>query len=153
MTPRDANDVTSRDGDPIGVELGDAGLNLWREMTKQGALPPMQAVLLLEACRITDRLEKLDRQLAGEDWLRFRVDDDGTEVTVVIDKPLSEARQQATALKQIMAELRQASAGSKAPGRPSAESRAAETKKSGGTGGTISDLAAHAAKRGSASAS
>lgn len=155
MTPRDANDVTSRDGDPAGVALGTAGLNLWREMTKQGALPPMQAVLLLEACRITDRLEKLDRQLAGEDWLRFRVDDEGVEVTVIIDKALSEARQQATALKQIMAELRQASAGVKSPGRPSAEAKAAEAtgaKKSGGAGGSISDLTARIAERGAASA-
>lgn len=136
------------------MSLGLPGRDLWVEMEAEG-LPPMQRVLLLEACRITDRLEKLDRQLAGEDWLRFRLDDEGVEVTVIIDKALSEARQQATALKQIMGELRQASAGSRSPGRPSVEAKAAESsgvKKSGGTGGSISDLTARIAERGAASA-
>jgi hypothetical protein len=62
-----------------------------------------------EACRIADRLDRLDALLTGEAdaWLSFKINDDGAEVTVVVDKALSEARQQAAVLKQIFAELRQ----------------------------------------------
>ena len=52
----------------------------------------------------------MDAVLAGsaEDWLGF-VETKGLpdRQEIVIDKPLAEARQQATALKQIIAELRQ----------------------------------------------
>ncbi len=63
-----------------------------------------------EACRIADRLERLDAILRGDSdlWARFSVSQDGDEVTVVIDRAMAEARQQAVALKQIVTELRQA---------------------------------------------
>jgi hypothetical protein len=46
-------------------------------------------------------------------WLKFRAPEDGTEVTVVVDRLLAEARQQAVALKQIIGELRQGDAADK----------------------------------------
>jgi len=67
---------------------------------------PAHKALLLEACRIGDRLDRLDRHLDGEDWLNFEVNDDRTVVTVIVDKALAEARQQALAFKQIVSELR-----------------------------------------------
>jgi hypothetical protein len=109
-------------------------------MTKDGRLPALQAVLLLEACRIADRLDKLDAQLRGEDWLRFLVDEAGTAVSVVVDKPLAEARQQATALKQIVAELRTAA------GKSTAKTpRASAGSTKGGAG--IADITARIAER------
>lgn len=137
--------------------MGAAGLNLWREMTKQGALPPMQAVLLLEACRITDRLEKLDAKLRGEDreWLELDERDDGRMVFVIVDKALSEARQQATALKQIVSELRQAQGGLRQPQRvPQGGQKPSggEVKAEGGAGGTLSDLTERILARGGTSA-
>lgn len=74
-----------------------------------GDVGPAQSVLLEEACRIADRLDKLDTILRGDAdaWMRFRVDESGTEVTVTLDKVLAEARQQAVALKTIVTELRQ----------------------------------------------
>lgn len=95
----------------------------------------MQSVLLLEACRIVDRLAQLDRQLRGEDWLRFRAkDEDGTEVIVYVDRVLAEAREQATALKGIVAELRQTGGKAKA-----------ETAKK--AGGVLAGLTDELAKR------
>lgn len=73
-------------------------------------------MVLEEACRIVDRLDRLDGILSGDpgEWMRFRVSEDGTEVTVSIDKALAEARQQQVALKQLAAELR-ASGGAAKP--------------------------------------
>jgi ribosome recycling factor len=67
-------------------------------------------VLIEEACRLVDRLDRLDAIVNGAErsWLKLEYADDGVEVTVVVDKVLTEARQQQIALKQIVAELRQA---------------------------------------------
>jgi hypothetical protein len=124
-----------------GPELGPSGSALWLEMTKDGQLPALQAVLLLEACRIADRLDKLDAQLRGEDWLRFLVDETGSEVTVVVDKVLAEARQQATALKQIVAELRTAA------GKPASKTPRAPSGSSAKGGAGIADITARIAER------
>lgn len=72
-------------------------------------------MLLEEACRIADRLDKLEAILSGSDegWMRFRTNDDGSEVTVTLDRALAESRAQAVALKQIVAEIRQSAAGGK----------------------------------------
>lgn len=84
--------------------LGERGQEIWQQARKDvsGAL---QVALLLEACRIADRLDTLDRQLHGEAWLGFRHDESGAEVTVYVDRVLAEAREQATALKGIVVEL------------------------------------------------
>lgn len=85
----------------------DGGRRLWREM--QGdTLSGSRRVLLEQACRIVDRLDRLEAILNGRDraWLTVQIADDG-EATLMVDKLLGESRQQATALKQILAELRQ----------------------------------------------
>jgi hypothetical protein len=115
------------------VELGPTGARLWRELTAAGEPDPLQRVLLLEACRIADRLETLDRQLHGHDWLRFRHDESGAEVTVHVDRVLAEAREQATALRGIVADLAKTLA--KAPKNPKG-------------GGVLADLASRRAARG-----
>jgi hypothetical protein len=91
--------------------LGPRGRRLWREMAGD-KLDASKRVLLEEACRIADRLDKLDALLLGDvdAWFRFTADDSGAEVTVTVDKALSEARHQAVALKQIVSELRQGAA-------------------------------------------
>jgi hypothetical protein len=104
-SPRNATAVTATPG------LAAGGQRLWDELDGDTAVGGARQ-LIVEACRTTDRLDKLDRILAGEDeaWLRFKVNDDGDEVTVTINSVLSEVRQQATTLKQLLAELRQAGA-------------------------------------------
>lgn len=99
------------------VELGPSGARLWRELTKTAEPDPLRRVLLIEACRMADRLDVLDRQLHGEAWLRFRHDESGAEVTVYVDRVLAEAREQATALKGLVVELL------KTAGKPAAQAK------------------------------
>jgi hypothetical protein len=65
--------------------------------------------LLIESGRIADRLDDLDRIIAGKgvlELLRFRlVDDAGRVAEVKFDGVLAEARQQASAFKAILAQL------------------------------------------------
>lgn len=95
---------------PAGLEA--RGLRLWREVLAGYDLvgKPAELVMLEEACRIADRLEKLDELLRGEErvWARILVPQDETrgDLTLVVDGALSEARQQANILKQLIAALR-----------------------------------------------
>ncbi|WP_285554862.1 hypothetical protein [Actinoplanes regularis] len=121
------------------------GERLWREM-KGDDLPPATRVLLEEACRIADRLDQLDRLLGGtaRDWVSLvEKKGDPERQCVVIDKPLAEARQQATALKQLIAEIRAAGAG-KPAGKSTQSSRATEPDK--GVAG-VTDLTTWAPSR------
>ena len=65
-------------------------------------------VLADEAVRITRRLERLDAQLEGDQdaWLHLTANLPETVAEVTVDKALAEARQQALALKGVLAELR-----------------------------------------------
>jgi len=111
--------VTRNTGPDLGEQgdhrLGRAGAALWSEMNAGALLGPMQRVLLLEACRLTDRLDKLDAVLAGEvhTWLtlELREDDEeefGRTFVVVVNSAVAEARQTAVALKSVMSEIRMA---------------------------------------------
>lgn len=89
--------------------LGVKGTKLWRELHKDSSWNPAEEVLVEEACRIADRLDRLNAMLVGEEdaWMKIRsTSEDGSEITVVVDSALSEARQQANVLKQIVAALR-----------------------------------------------
>jgi hypothetical protein len=102
---------------------------------------PVEVVVLVEEiCRLADRLDRLDGILGGRDraWLSLELDDAG-EVTVVVDKVLSEARQQQMAFKGLLAELRAMRGTSAKPkGQPAPSGKAVS--------GVVS-LAAEAAKR------
>lgn len=106
--------------------LADRGRRLYREFTADGPLTGGERVLLEEACRIADRLDQLDDFLRGHEdaWMRFHVrNEDGSIVQVVIDKALSESRQQALALKGLVAELRAARAKQPEETKPEATRR------------------------------
>lgn len=114
--------------------LGERGQRLWTESTAQWQLIPTHLVLLEEACRISDRLDVLDALIRG-----FSVrsgDDEGESVDV--SGLLAESRQQATALRGLVAEIRQGLKGSAAPSSKPAEI-------SGGSG--VSDLTRKIAER------
>ncbi|MGW5377451.1 hypothetical protein ACWESM_18595 [Nocardia sp. NPDC003999] len=68
--------------------------------------PPSLAVLITEAGRIVDRLDTLDRLLSGDTdtWIRLADGRDGA-ISVRVDSALTEARQQATVLRQLLAEI------------------------------------------------
>lgn len=97
-------------GQDVVDDLGPGGRALWTELAPGGQVAPGERSLIIEACRIVDRLDKLDTMLAGDAsaWItltsRPGCDD---VVEVVIDKQLGEARQQATTLKALLGELRQ----------------------------------------------
>lgn len=63
-------------------------------------------VLLEEACRIADRLDRLDQLLKGDvgTWASIAVSRDGT-IELRVDAALTEARQQASVLRQILSGL------------------------------------------------
>ena len=126
--------------------LGKSGAQLYAAiMAIKPGLHALQVPLLIEACRIADRLDRLDIQLRGGEWLRFRTrseDETGvTEVIMVVDRLLAESREQAVALKGIVADLV----------RSLPAETAVTNDKSGGGG--IVDLAALVASRSIAAAS
>lgn len=131
--------------------FGTRGTELWAEMadTKLG---PTHRVLLEESCRIADRLDRIDAMLNGrEDWIRLRArNDEATEYVVIVDALLAEGRQQATALRGLIAELRTAEPGAKrGPGRPAIVA----DSPSGSKGAGVADLVARAAARRNSTAS
>lgn len=90
--------------------FGARGARLWRDITSDPAitLSPAKRVLLEEVCRSADRLDKLDDFLAGRGdvWLRFRAsNEDGSVVRVVVDRALSEVRQQQDTLRGLIADM------------------------------------------------
>jgi DNA-binding transcriptional LysR family regulator len=89
---------------------GRRGQALWDESTAGQEFDAAGRVLLEEACRIADRLDRLEALIAGDDreWARieFTVRGDRKEVRLVFDDALAEARQQANALRQIVTTLR-----------------------------------------------
>jgi hypothetical protein len=65
----------------------------------------MQFELLIEACRIADRLDKLDAELNGGAFSRVATDDNGDQV-LKIDAALAAASRDANVLKQLLVALR-----------------------------------------------
>lgn len=106
-------------------------------------LSPLHLVLAEEACRIADRLDRLDGALERKGtWLRHETADGGT-IVITVDGVLAEARQQASTLRGLVAEIRAALP--KQSAKPAME----PSKKGGG----LSDLSARIAARRGASAS
>ena len=94
--------------------LSESGLSLFKALSPDVSDQAREA-LATEAARISDRLDELDRIIAGKgvlELMRFRVADvfddaDGRNVRVEVkfDSVLGEARQQANVLRQILVSL------------------------------------------------
>lgn len=128
--------------------LGARGRRLWREITEAHELDPMQVVLLEEACRCADRLDKLEEKLSGREdaWahLLSRVDlgDEDTRVIELrIDGALSEARQQQNVFKQLLASLRLPDAAGARPQQRGGARGSYSPKKSGTGAANVVSLA------------
>lgn len=90
----------------MGIEaLGRTGKQLLEDLSLDGDSFGI-GVLILEACRIADRLEKLDSLLSGDEntWLTLENGRDGV-LEVRVDGALQESRQQTTVLRQLLAEI------------------------------------------------
>ncbi|MFI6560386.1 hypothetical protein [Streptomyces sp. NPDC050534] len=114
--------------------LGDRGQRLWDEMTAGGQLPPAHLVLLEEACRIADRLDVMDAIIRR--WSEPSDEDEGGSGDIT--GLFAESRQQATALKGIVAEIRQVQ-------KASGAALSAPAKKVRGSG--VADLSQKIAER------
>ena len=113
-------------------DLRERGLEFWSAVTDSVELDPSGFVLLGEACRIIDRLDRLSAALNGQgrDWLKLADEIEVTatrfgdgkniSVKVAVDGLLSESRQQQLALKTVLAQLGLGKTFEKASGEKSA---------------------------------
>lgn len=90
--------------------LKDRGRSLWDQVTADYAMTPAALVLLGEACRTADRLERLAAALASGKTLWFELGEaaDGAEelgVPIVVNGMIGEARQLQGALRQTLSSL------------------------------------------------
>lgn len=98
--------MTAKRAAPRRRRFGTRGQRLWdahhEQIDGQRGL-----VLLEEACRIADRLDKLDGLLRGDAdvWARLVHDLRTEDYELRIDGALIEARQQANVLRQLIAAL------------------------------------------------
>lgn len=87
-------------------KLGARGLRLYKSIATSHKLSEIETQNLVEACRISDRLEKLNELINGDDdaWFRIKLPrtDDGV-VELLINDPMKEARMHAAALRQLIA--------------------------------------------------
>lgn len=104
--------------------FGARGQALWDALTASRDADAAWLVLAEEACRIADRLDRLEALLAGDarEWARIEWESRGDrrEIRLVFDDALAEARQQANALRQIVASLKVGTASEKPTGKVSA---------------------------------
>ncbi|MFI6249036.1 hypothetical protein [Streptomyces sp. NPDC051016] len=112
--------------------LGERGRRMWRESLAIWSLTPVHLVLLEEACRIADRLDLLNSMLR----LTSADVNESTTQFADISGVLAESRQQSSALKLILAEIRQGQIGA---------GPAAEEPAEGGAG--VADLSKRIADR------
>lgn len=103
--------ASERDYHEAPEELDERGAKLWQDMGGSWESDPGARLLLHEACRLADRMEKLDRVLRGDvsTWLSIELPRDGSEdepLRIKVDSALGEARLHVTTLRQVMAQLR-----------------------------------------------
>ncbi|OCI31060.1 hypothetical protein [Oerskovia enterophila] len=94
------------------ARFGARGQRLYDALT-EGVTEEARLVLAEEAARVADRLDELDRIIAGKgvlELMRFRIPhafEGGDEITVEVkfDNVLGESRQQINALRQVLMTL------------------------------------------------
>lgn len=115
-TPDPQSSGFSRDSGSVAVPgcpagLGERGSGLWLALHAGGKFDAAGEALVVEACRLADRLDQLDDVISGKgvlQLLRFRSlfdSDDERHLVMTVDGVLGEARQQANTLRQIVATL------------------------------------------------
>lgn len=88
-------------------DFGPGGAALWEAMTDDADLDPGAMLLLVEACRIKDRLDRFAALLDGdgEIWARVRNYDSDRTSELLIDSALTEARMHAGQLRQLLSSI------------------------------------------------
>lgn len=90
-----------------GSDFEAAGSALWADLAEESD-PYSLLVMVIEACRLADRLAKFDLLLRGDidTWARLTHRTLTDDYELKIDSAAAEARQTAGALRQILAEIR-----------------------------------------------
>ncbi len=98
---------------------------MWDELHEQYAFDPASEVLLTEACRLKDRLERFAAALSSNKTLWFELGEveetlaGERQVSVVINTMVSEARQTQASLAQTLTKLGVLTPGEKKKSGPS----------------------------------
>lgn len=86
-------------------DLGSRGRRLWAELVDDSTSESTLA-LIVEACRVADRLDRLDRATRADGVLDLiDVEDRDGVVEVRVGSALAEARQQGVVLRQLLVEI------------------------------------------------
>lgn len=143
----EANDAVAASVERVevtGSRYGPRGQALHDALAGEDWLGALQRQLLDEACRLADRLDRLDAALESKGtWLRYEATDGG-DVVITIDSVLSETRQQAMAFRSLIAELDKAATRAAKPSKPAAPGMQ-PSKKGGGIGDLTAKIAARRA--------
>lgn len=124
-----------------GLGFGPRGARLWSALVRDGD-DESRRVLSAEACRLADRLDRLDALLTGdiEVWVSLRLPrgDEERPVVLVVDAAMAEARQAALALTTVLGKLGAKSAGDSAEGDPADDlaRRREQRRREAGTAGS-----------------
>lgn len=116
-------DGGKKDGYPDFLRA--AGRKMWDELHEQYAFDPASEVLLTEACRLKDRLERFAAALSSNKTLWFELGEveetlaGERQVSVVINTMVSEARQTQASLAQTLTKLGVLTPGEKKKSGPS----------------------------------
>lgn len=91
--------------EPEGLEA--RGAWLWQAvLAERPTMNAAQRVLLEEACRMSDRLDRLHRVVGGEHFVEYLSPEDDEQVFVVqVNNAIAEARLTATALRGVVISL------------------------------------------------
>ncbi|MFF2551830.1 hypothetical protein ACFVUS_12570 [Nocardia sp. NPDC058058] len=86
------------------------GRSVWDAIDAGYKLDASTRVLVLQVCRLVDRLDRLEAALkSNKTWIRIaeesQLGPDAVKITVTVDSVLAEARQQSTALMQLLHKL------------------------------------------------
>lgn len=90
-------------------EFGPGGTALWEAVTQaHSGLDQVQLVQLTEACRMKDRLDKLDGLLRGDAsvWVSIEDSTGGKPSVLVVNAALDKANATANTMKQLLAAMR-----------------------------------------------
>lgn len=88
-------------------KLGPRGNALWRALTDNNPPDAARALLIGEACRLADRLDKLHALISGDEttWARVHLPKNESELVLRIDSAVTEARQTTNVLRQMLSQL------------------------------------------------
>jgi hypothetical protein len=94
----------------VPEDLDERGAQLWRDLNASWEQDAGARLMMHEACRLADRMEKLDRILRGDvdTWVTIELPrgDSDEPLRVKVDGALAEARLHVTTLRQVLAQLR-----------------------------------------------